>query len=98
MYVFEYDAPNGDGRQGRILRVADGRPREHANIVNEIDDRGTGGDDITVGCGVEKRFENDHVLAPLDTHRSAVHLVVVTHGRDDGFHDHFSLLTFPFNF
>ncbi len=70
------------------MRVSDGRTREHENVVGEIDHGGAGGHDIAVGRRVEKRFEDNDILAPLHTHRSAVHLVMLGHRRDNGFDDH----------
>ena len=88
--VHQHRAPHDRGGQGRIGGILDDRPREHADIVNEIDDGRAGGQHIAVGGRLEKWLENDGVLAPLDAHRRAVDGAVFGHCSDDGLQNHVS--------
>ena len=71
-----------------ILRVGDRRAGEDPDVVGQVDDGGARGDDVAVGRRLQKRLQDDRLVAPFDAHRRAVHRAVRGDGRDDGFDDH----------
>src|SRR5688572_831942 len=90
--VCQNDTTNGLRGNGLIRRVADRRLCKHPHIIDEIDDGGTRGENISIRRGLQERLQDNRlrlrVGVPFHAHWSAVHLAILGDGGDDGLDDH----------
>ena len=84
----EHHAAHAHGGKRGILRARDRGAREEHHVVGEIHDGGAAVAQIAKGRGLEKRLDDDAIVAPLHAHGREVDDAGGVHGGDDRFDDH----------
>src|SRR6185437_17139078 len=84
----EHDAGDVGRRVSGERGGGDGGARKDEHIVGEIDDGDARRADVPKGGRLEERFDDQHIIAPIDAHGRDVDATLFVERGENGFDDH----------